>query len=219
MTAPVIRDPSDRDETVLDWLQINSKYLITGAVIVAVAAAAYWFYIRSAEMRQDRASRDLLTAKQSMVAGNPALATTDLQRVITRYGNTTPGVEAALVLAELRYEAGEFDAGMAVLREVADRRAAEPMRSRIHSLIGDGHVQAGNLDEAAAAYQRAAESARFDGQRAFEMAKRGRTLMAAGKIDEARSLWQELATAPWAEQVAPEAQVRLGELQAAPIGG
>jgi predicted negative regulator of RcsB-dependent stress response len=217
MTAPVIQDPADRDETVLEWLQVNSRYLAVGLGIVAVAAAGYWFYLRSAELKQERASRDLLTAKQSIVAGNPALAVTDLQRVITRYGSTPPGVEAAMVLAELRYEAGDFDAGIATLRDVVDKRAAEPMRSRVHSLIGDGLVQTEKLDEAISAYQAAADAARFDGQRAFELAKKARTLMAAGKTDEARSQWQQLADAPWAGQVAPEAQVRLGELQAAPV--
>jgi predicted negative regulator of RcsB-dependent stress response len=218
MTAPIIQDSDERGETVLEWLQVNSRYLAIGVAIIAVAAGSYWFYLRSADLKQERASRDLLTAKQSIVAGNPALAVTDLQRVITRYGSTTPGIEAALVLAELRYEAGDYDQGIEMLRQVVNRRAAEPMRVRIHSLIGDGLLQSERAAEAAAAYGTAAQTARFDGERAFELAKRARALMAAGQNDEARAVWEELANAQWAEPVAPEARVRLGELNAAPIG-
>jgi Tfp pilus tip-associated adhesin PilY1 len=86
--------------------------------------------------------------------------------------------------------------------------------SKIHALIADGEMELGKPDAAAESYQRAADQARFDGARAFYSARKARALMAAGKNAEARKVWEELASARWAESVAPEARVRLGELEA-----
>jgi predicted negative regulator of RcsB-dependent stress response len=204
---------STRGEGVLDWFRIRTRYLTVGGAIVAVAGIGYWFYTRSAQIKSGRAEQSLLQAKQSVVQGNAALAQNDLQNVLRRYGNTRAGVEAGLVLAEIHYGRGEYQKGIDVLRGVIDKSAAEASVAKIHALIGDGELQLGKPDDAAQSYQRAADQARFDGARAFYTARKARALMAAGKTAEARKVWEELASAPWAESVAPEAQVRLGELE------
>jgi predicted negative regulator of RcsB-dependent stress response len=204
---------STRGEAVLDWFRIRTRYVTIGAAIVAVAGIGYWFYTRSAQIKSGRAEQSLLQAKQSVVQGNAALAQNDLQNVLRRYGNTRAGVEAGLVLAEIHYGKGEYQKGIDVLRGVIDKSAAEPSIAKIHALIGDGELQLGKPDDAAQSYQRAADQARFDGARAFYTARKARALMGAGKSAEARKVWEELGSAPWAESVAPEAQVRLGELE------
>ncbi len=209
-TAPTA---TDRGEAVFDWFRIKGRYLTIGAAIVAVAGIGYWFYTRSAQIKSGRAEQSLLQAKQAVAQGNTALAQNDLQNVLNRYGNTRAGVEAGLVLAELHYGKGEYQKGIDVLRGLADKSAAESSRPKVYALIGDGHLQMGKPDEAAQAYQRAAEEARFDGMRAFYTARKARAMMAAGKTAEARKVWEELATAPWAEAAALEARVRLGELE------
>jgi predicted negative regulator of RcsB-dependent stress response len=198
---------------MLDWFRVRTRYLTIGAAIVAAAGIGYWFYTRSAQIKSGRAEQSLLQAKQSIVQGNAALAQNDLQNVLRRYGNTRAGVEAALVLAEIHYGKGEYQKGIDVLRDVIGKSAAEPSVAKIHALIGDGELQLGKPDDAAQSYQRAADQARFDGARAFYAARRARALTGAGKAAEARKAWEELATAPWAESVAPEARVRLGELE------
>src|SRR5215216_881171 len=90
---------ADRAQTFLDWTRVNSKLLLTGVVIVGVAAAGYWFYLRSKQIQAANAERALLTAKQSMTAGNMPLAQKDLQNVYAKYGSTTAGVQAAMLLA------------------------------------------------------------------------------------------------------------------------
>jgi predicted negative regulator of RcsB-dependent stress response len=211
---PTIRtDTGDRGAAMLDWFRIRTRYLTIGAAIVVVAGIGYWFYTRSAQIKSARAEQSLLQAKQAVAQGNAALAQNDLQAVLRRYGNTRAGVEAALVLAEVHYGKGEYQKGIDVLRGVVDNSAAESAVAKIHALIGDGQVQLAKPDEAAAAYQRAADQARFDGARAYYTARKARVLMSAGKAAEARKVWEELAAAPWAESVAPEARVRLGELE------
>jgi predicted negative regulator of RcsB-dependent stress response len=198
---------------MLDWFRVRTRFLTVGAAVIAAAGIAYWFYTRSAQIKSSRAEQSLLQAKQAVVQGNTALAQNDLHGILRRYGSTRPGVEAGLVLAEIHYEKGEFQKGIDVLRGILGKSAAESSVAKIHALIGDGELQLGKADDAAQSYQRAADQARFDGARAFYAARRARTLMAAGKAAEARKAWEELASAPWGESVAPEARVRLGELE------
>jgi predicted negative regulator of RcsB-dependent stress response len=216
MTSPHIpnatRATTDRGDAMLEWFRIRTRYLTIGAAVVAMAGIGYWFYTRSAQIKSARAEQSLLQAKQAVVQGNQALAQNDLQNIVRRYGNTRAGVEAGLVLAELHYDKGEFQKGIDALRALVEKSAAEASLSKIHALIGDAQMQLGKPDDAVQSYQRAADQARFDGGRAFYTARRARALMAAGKVAEARKVWEELASAEWAESVAPEARVRLGEL-------
>src|SRR5437016_7342318 len=85
---------ADRAQTFIDWTRINARALTIGATIVLIAAAAYWFYLRSQEIQSANAEKALMNAKQSMSAGNQSLAQSDLQKVYSRYGSTTAGVEA-----------------------------------------------------------------------------------------------------------------------------
>jgi predicted negative regulator of RcsB-dependent stress response len=212
--TPNLTPPTtDRGEALFDWFRVRGRYLTIGAAIVGVAGVGYWFYTRSAQIKSGRAEQSLLNAKQAVAQGNVALAQNDLQNVLRRYGNTRAGVEAGLVLAELHYGKAEFQKGIDVLRGLTDNAAGEASRSKIYGLIADGHLQLGKPDDAAQAYQQAADAARFDGMRAFYTARKARAAMAAGKTEEAKKIWQELATAPWAEAAAPEARVRLGELE------
>lgn len=217
MTSPQAPNPPpstiDRDESLFDWFRIRSRYLTIGAAIVAAAGIGYWFYTRSAQIKSGRAEQSLLEAKQAVAQGNAALAQNDLQNVLRRYGNTRAGVEAGLFLAELHYGKGEYQKGIDVLRDLVDNSAAETSRAKIQALIGDGQMQLNKPDDAAQSYQKAADEARFDGARAFYTARKARAAMAAGKTADARKIWEELSSAPWAESVAPEARVRLGELE------
>jgi predicted negative regulator of RcsB-dependent stress response len=205
--------PADRSDALFDWFRIRGRYLTIGAAIIAVAGIGYWFYTRSAQIKAGRAEQTLLRAKQAVGQGNEALAQNDLQDVLRRYQNTRAGVEAGLILAEIHYGKGEYQKGIDVLRGIADKSAAEASASKVHALIADGQIQMGKPDDAVRSYQEAADQARFDGTRAFYTARKARALMAAGKGADAKKIWEELASAPWAESVAPEARVRLGELE------
>ena len=35
----------------MDWLQVNSRVIVGAAIVIAVAAAGYWFYIRSQQIK------------------------------------------------------------------------------------------------------------------------------------------------------------------------
>jgi predicted negative regulator of RcsB-dependent stress response len=216
-TASELR-AADRAQTFLDWTRLNSRALMIGASIVVVAAAGYWFYMRSRQIQSANAERSLLSAKQSMGAGNLPLAQTDLQKVTSRYGSTPAGVEAALLLAQINYDAGKAQDGINVLQRAASAAASLGMEPTVRSMIGDGKVQLGKPGEAAKEYEGAAAAARLDNERVMMKAKAARAYAAAGDTATSRRLWEQLRDDPKAASVSVEARVRLGELTARAAG-
>lgn len=218
MTAPNSASTSrpSREESIVEWFQRNGRTITVSAVVVVVAAGAYWYYNRSIELKNQAAERALNTALQSVTAGNQALAVSDLQKVADQYGDTQSGVEAGLLLAQLDYNAGKVDAGLAALKKLQGSKAANMDATSIYSLQGDGQMQAGKAADAAASYQKAAEVATSDDEKAYQQSKAARAFLTAGDTASAAKLWQSLVDNPKAQGVSAEARVRLGELEAKP---
>ncbi len=223
MTTPTVtsqpqatKSAEDHAQTFLDWTKINSKALTAGAVVVLVAAGAFWFYQRSQQIQAANAQKALLNAKQSLSAGNLQLAQTDLQTVYSRYGSTEAGVEAAMLLAQVQYDAGKPQDAVTMLDKVAGTRAASSVEGTVRSLEGDGYAQMGKLADAAKQYETAANATTLENEKAFYQGKAARTYQAAGDTAKARQIWQALAAAPNGP-LAAEAKVRLGELEATAV--
>jgi predicted negative regulator of RcsB-dependent stress response len=204
----------DRAQTLLDWTKLNSRIVTTAAVVVFLAAVGYWFYVRSRQIQTVNAERALLSAKQSMGAGNLPLAQTDLQKVVSRYGSTPAGVEASLLLAQVDYDQGKAQDGIDALKKASGSSAAGGMEPTLRSMIGDGYLQLAKPGDAAREYEAAAGVSRLDNERLLYRAKAARAYTAAGDTSKARHLWEELRDDPKAASVASEARVRLGELSA-----
>lgn len=213
MTAPI----ETEGWTFFDWLQANTRAITIGAVIVVAGGIGFWFYKRSGEIKRQNAERVLNQAKQSMAAGNAALAQTDLQRVATRYKGTVAGAQAAMLLAQSEFDQGKFAEGLKHLEPYQTGGAAGPGLAVVWSLTGDGQAASGKPDDAATSYRKASEATSLPGERALYKSKQARALMLAGKNAEAKALWQALADDP-SNPVRTEARVRLGELSAQPAG-
>ena len=201
-----------------DWIQANTRAITIGAVIVLVGGASYWFYIRSGEIKRTRAEQGLAQAKQSLAAGNQALASTDFERVATRYKGTPAGVSAALLLAQLNYDQDKYAEGIRILAPYQTASAAGSSLPAIWALTGDGEIGQGKAAEAAVAYGKAADASELEGEKALYRARSARALMLAGKTAEAKAIWERLAVDPSAQVVRNEAEIRLGELAAQTAG-
>jgi tetratricopeptide (TPR) repeat protein len=216
-TSAVRPNPgSDRGLDIMEWLQVNSKIVGGAAALVAVAAAGYWFYTRSQQIKTVNAERSLMQAEQSLQSGNTALAMSDLQRVVSRYKGTGAGTEAALLLAQTDYNGGKYQEGIRALQDVLGSSGGSA--AAVQSLIGDGYSQLTKFGDAAKAYERAAEAAQFDTERAYYRAKAARSYSSAGNIPDAKRLWTQLSNDEKAQSVAAEAKVRLAELDAKRAG-
>jgi predicted negative regulator of RcsB-dependent stress response len=207
-----------KTQSFAEWIAANSRIVGVGAVLVAVAAVGYWYYLRSAEIKRLNAERGLNQAKQSMSAGNAALAESDLQKVAIRYKGTIAGAQAAMLLAQLDFDRGKYAEGLKVLEPYQAATAAGANLAAVWSLTGDGQLAAGKPDDAANSYRKAAEAVSLPGESAIYLSKSARALMLAGKDAEALKIWEKLATDPNALPVRNEALVRVGELSAKPAG-
>jgi len=213
MTTPNFRSDSS-EFSFTDWLEANRRAVSIAGALVAAAVVGGWFYMRSAEIKRMNAERSLAQAKQSIAAGNKALAATDLQRVATRYKGTPGGATAALLLAQVHYDDGKFAEGIAAMAPYRSSSAAGASLPEIWALTGDGQLMLGQGDSAVASFQRAAGATDMPGARAAFRARAARALMIAGKPQEARAIWEQLAADPEATIVKAEAEIRIGELAA-----
>ena len=207
---------SDRLQDLLDWARNNSKFWTIAAGVLVAAVLVYLFIGRLRLITNTNAERALNSAKQSLNSGNLPLAQSDLEKVYSRYGSTPAGVEAALLLAGLDYDAGKVQDGINVLEKTSGTGAAANVRSTILGLQGDGYAQLKKLGEAAKRYEAAAAATSFETEKAGLRAKAARTYQQAGDTANAHKLWADLATDPATITVAAEARVRLGELTAQP---
>jgi len=207
---------TDRGQAFLEWFQVRSWVLVTGAAIVVVAAAGYWFFQRSRQIRTINADRSLMTAQQSLASGNNALAQSDLQKVIGRYQGTSAGTQAAMLLAQMNYEQGKYQDGINQLQRVVGDAAGS--QSAVLSLIADGYSEMGKAADAAKYYTQAAAGTALENERAYYRAKAARSYATAGNTAEAKKVWSELAKDEKSPSVAAEARVRLAELDAKRAG-
>lgn len=209
---PVLK--ADRTESAAEWLILHKQRVVIGLVALAILFAGAWFYRRSTQIKSARAEQAYFEARQAMVSGNSPLAMSDLRAVTTRYPGTTGSVQAALAIAQIQYDQGNYREGMAELKK-AQTAGAGDLAHAVHVLLAVGHEGLKQFDAAAAEYQRAAEVTRFPNDAAAYRASAARALMAGGKNDAARAIWADLADDPQGPLVS-EAKVRLGELAAKP---
>jgi predicted negative regulator of RcsB-dependent stress response len=201
----------------IEWIRENSRWLIAGAAIVIIGGGGWWIYNSSRIKRETNAATALFQAKQSVAAGNPALAQSDLQKLVSRYSGTAAGAEGALLLAQLDYNQSKFQEGITALEQAAGS-APQPLASELRALMGDGYMSIKNPAAAAKEYQTAADLADFEMDRASKLAQAARAYAVAGDTAKARQMWTDLSTNRDNPAVAAEAKVRAGELSAKPIG-
>src|ERR1051325_295514 len=140
MTTPDIDDLTrDDPQDLMQWLDVNRRWLTIATAIIVVGGGSWWVYNQSQMNKEVNASKALLLAQQSMNSGNPALAKSDLEKMTARYGGTAAGSEGAMLLAQLDYDQARFQEGITILDRAA-RSAPQPLEAEIRSLMGDGYM-------------------------------------------------------------------------------
>lgn len=201
----------DPIENASDWFRMNQKLItmVLGAVaVVALLIVGYRYYDRSTKEQAAAAlTRAQLTAQQG-----PASATTiaALTGVAQKYGKTSSGQQAALLLAQVRYEAGQYTEGVKAL-EGQLGSATGDFTPSFEQMIAMGYEAEGKHDLAAEHYGKAAAATKFAQDKAYYEASQAHALMLAGKLDAAKTIWQDLADRE-DPRFGQEAHVRLGEI-------
>ena len=201
---------------MMEWFNLHSREVIWGGIAVVVLAGGGWFYNRSRELKAERAEKAYYTAQRSVTAGNLPLAESDLKKMITRYDGTQAATQARLQLAQILYDQGKFEDGVAELKKAADKvGSSEDLGSSVHLLMATGLDQMNKHAEAAAEYEKAAKVARFDADRQRYMSLAASSYLTAGNKAKAKEIWTDLGKDSKGA-VAGEARVRLGEMEATP---
>jgi predicted negative regulator of RcsB-dependent stress response len=197
-------------ESLIDWVQANARVVGIGAIVVATLVAGTWVVSRSNATKASAASRALGDAQRSVASGNLPLAAADLQKVVQRYGSTTAGVQAKLLLAQVLFQQNKVDEGLKLLDEAG---SAGALQASLHGLRAGGLEQSGKNAEAAAEYLKAAQATALPSERESYRSDAARAHVAAGQKDEALAIWRDIA-ADQASALNSEALLRVGELTA-----
>lgn len=213
MTKTGLEATPERDldpETLMETLVRFQRPLIIGAIVGAVLLGGGWMMKRSSEIRETRALDALASGEQAYASGNAALAQVEFEKVVGRYLGTAAGTQAALMSAQLYFEAGNVDSAMSRL-EAALTKAPKHLRSGVLAHLAAGHALAGRPAEAASAFERAAEAARFTQEKDELRMDAARQHLAAGNVDAARAIFTEISEREDSANAA-EAKMHLGEL-------
>jgi len=202
----------DHAESVTDWARANAKPLGLAVGVVALAAVLWLVGTQWRNQRAEAADAALSRARQSYAQGNLPLAQTDLRRVIARFGGSSAGSQATMLLAQAYYEQGNADSGLRVLNE---GKPSSLDRASFEALKGAGYEQEKKWAEAADRYQAAAGLSEAKVAKDRYTADAARSLTEAGKKAEAAKIWSALSKDNTSAYAA-EARVRLGELTATP---
>ena len=216
MTHPVSETETTaapvRAESFVDWFHINSRLISIGAIVVGAVGFGVWFVQRTALNETISADKQLLTAKASLNSRNLPLAEADLKKVVDKYGKRPAGVEAGLLLAQLKLEKGDAQGAATELGALSAKVPTGTGASAIFGLLGDAKMQLSKSADAAVDYEKAGAQAGGPNERGYWRAKAARAFLEGGKTVEGRKIFEELAAQHDNEAVATEARVRLGEL-------
>jgi len=196
----------------MDWARMNAKPIGIAVAVIALAAIVWVVAKQWQDRRADAAEVALNRARQSYAQGNLPLAQTDLRRVIARFGGSSAGSQATMLLAQTFYEQGKPDSGLRALNE---GKASGLDKAAFEALKGAGLEQEKKYAEAADRYRAAAGLTDSKISKDRYMADAARALTLAGNKAEAAKIWSTLANDD-ASAFAAEARVRYGELTAAP---
>ena len=202
----------DASENFADWLRDHSRPIAIGALTIVALAAGTFFWRNAAASKAARAEQAYFQAQAPIAQNDLAAAERELKAVADRYDGTAGGAQAQLLLAQVMYEQGKYQAGIDALKQADD--APEALRASAKVLMAGGYEGLGKHAEAAKLYEEAAQ-ATSAGHRDDLRASAARAYQAAGNGGAALKIWEELAKSE-TSPLADEARVRMGEVAAKP---
>ncbi len=188
-------DPDDlvvsKAVEVSEWARRNSRAVLIGIVVLAIAAVAAIYYVSyRGDMRQ-RAAIELLEVRQTAASGDLNAAVTQLDEFVARFDGTPAADEARLLLAQIHLLQGNASQAADAVRPVAD--GGEPLVSTSAGLLLAGAYEAaGQPEQAEQAYLRVAEEADLEFQQREALEDAARIRADRGDLAGAVALYDRL---------------------------
>ena len=199
-------EPVDLAET---WI-VYQKPIIIGAIVLAAAASGVWLWVRSGQIKEEKATTAFQVAEAAFMSGNQQLAVTELEKIVTRYKGTVSGTQAAMLIAQAQMEQGKHADAVTGLQATLGS-SPKSLKAGLYALLATAHEGAGHAAEAAATYGQAADAAEFETDKDMHRMEQARALLSAGDSAGALKLYQAIASRD-DSPFSGEAKVRVGEL-------
>ena len=173
------------------WTRQNSRALLIGLIILAIAVVAAIYYVNYRGRMASRAATELLEVRQTAATGDVPSAIAALEGYVSRFGDTPAGAEARLLLAQLQLAAGNAAQAAESVRPVVD--ADDPLLATSAGLLMAGALEAsGQAEQAEQAYMRVAEDAEMEFQRREALEDAARIRVERGDRAGAVELYDQL---------------------------
>ena len=173
------------------WARRNSRPIIIGVGVLAVAAAAALYYVNYRSGLSQRASSELLELRQVAASGDIPNAVLQLDGFVNRFDGTPAANEARLLLGQLQLAQGNAPQAVEAVRPLVDEN--DPLLSASAGLLLAGAYEAaGQAEQAEQAYLRVAESAEMEFQQREALEDAARIRVAEGNTAGAVELYDRL---------------------------
>jgi len=209
------KSPSSTPPGAAGWTEQPRNRLLLGAGAAAtllVAGAILVFF--SGRRKEQFAARALSQAMQVAETGNLALASSDLQKVVSTYAGAPAAQQATIVLNQIRMINGQQELAISGLQDFLKGRPAPAPEYVVEAngLLGAALENANRPAEAAEAYLAGAKAAKDDFMQAELLSQAGRAFRNAGNTERAVEVYRMIVKDHPKSPSLLEAQARLAEI-------
>ena len=173
------------------WARRNSRAIIIGLIVLAIAVAAVLYYVSYRRGLQDRAAAELIEIRRVASSGDVTNAVLQLDGFLGRFDGTPASNEARLLLGQLQLAQGNAPQAIEAVEPLTDEN--DPLLSASASLLLAGAQEAaGQTAQAEQTYLRVAESAEMEFQQREALEDAARIRAASGNAAGAVELYDRL---------------------------
>ncbi|PYP14975.1 MAG: hypothetical protein DMD52_11890 [Gemmatimonadetes bacterium] len=196
---------------LVQWAKGHRQATAYLGIIVAVGAVLFVWNLWTTRTAERAAGVRIEQARLAVDSKNFRLAASELSQLVANYSGTHAAQEATILLAQVHLAQGQNQLAIEVLKRFAPD-ADRAYRAQAYGLLGAAYENAAHPKEAAEAYERAAEQARFPFLRWQFLSDAGRAWVAAGDTARALAAYRTIVAGGDSIGAAMEAKVRIGEL-------
>jgi len=196
---------------LVQWAKGHRQATAYLGIVVGVGAVLFVWNLWTTRTAERAAGARLEQARLAVDSKNFRLAASELSQLVANYSGTHAAQQATILLAQVHLGQGQNQLAIDVLKRFAPD-ADRAYRAQAYGLLGAAYENVAHGKEAAEAYERAAEAARFPFLRAQFRSDAGRAWLAAGDTTRALAAYRSIVASGDSTGAAMEAEVRIGEL-------
>lgn len=173
------------------WAKENARLLTIAITTVLVLVAGFLYYRSYLSKLRDVAETQLGQIRTTLLAGNAALAASDLETFLDRFGSTPTALEARLLLATADLENQEPQKAIDVISAQANDLQS-PVGVQSAMILADAYEAAVQEDRAVEVLMRVASDAPYDYQRRIALDNAARIRLEQGNAQAAVDLYDRI---------------------------